>query len=575
MQASGGFIISRQPLVRSGVNKHTSALEQPISQFDLDSLNHVQETSWAINRRVFEVADSFLTDVQLARTAGAHGGPRDLAGFRSAVVTALPERMEDEAWAALAPEAKKAYLAGIARIHSTNASATGREQALLDTMSVARVLLDLPELYFPHSRCFRGRIHPCVTSGPNPQGSDLQKGLLQFAEGVPLGPDGLYWLCIRAANCAGQDKLALEDRVGWVFDNLDLIHQTALDPLGNRWWAKEDVHGDAEVDEPWSLLATIFELSEAMGMEDPEGYVSYLPVPLDGSCNGIQHLAAMGLDPVGSRATNLCANTPRQDIYAEVANAVSVMVEKDAAAGKEAALAWRGKIGRKTVKRAVMTTPYGVTDGGIRGQLLNDGLVPKDAGIGQGAAADYLRDCLVTALGQTVKSARDIMSWLQKTADSLARAGIPFDWETPTGSQVRQAYYTTTFSRVRTLVGSLKLETEMPEGALNPRKQALASAPNFIHSQDASHLSATVNLCSDRGITSFALIHDSYGVHAGKTTILARALRETFVIMYQTDWLKKLSDRLTLEFPHVELPPLPDRGTFDVSQVMDAPFFFS
>jgi DNA-directed RNA polymerase len=30
----------------------------------------------------------------------------------------------------------------------------------------------------------------------NPQGSDLAKGLLTFAEGKPLGNDGAWWLAV-------------------------------------------------------------------------------------------------------------------------------------------------------------------------------------------------------------------------------------------------------------------------------------------------------------------------------------------------------------------------------------------
>jgi DNA-directed RNA polymerase len=46
--------------------------------------------------------------------------------------------------------------------------------------------------------------------------------------------------------------------------------------------------------------------------DNPEEFVSHLPVPLDGSCNGLQHLAAMGRDVVGAQATNIVpAEVPR------------------------------------------------------------------------------------------------------------------------------------------------------------------------------------------------------------------------------------------------------------------------
>ena len=293
---------------------------------------------------------------------------------------------------------------------------------------------------------------------------------------------------------------------------------------------------------------------------------------MDGACNGIQHLSAMGLDPVGARATNLQPG-PRQDIYTEVANAVRAIVETGAAAGEPMALQWLGKITRKTVKRAVMTTPYGVTDGGIRAQLLSDGLVPD--GDSRGEAADYLRDCLVQALGQTVVSAKSIMAWLQAVADRLARAGLPYEFRTPTGSLVRQAYHAVTSDRVETLCGRIRLESEMRDGPLNPRKNALAASPNTIHAFDASHLSRTVYKAKANGIDNFAMIHDSYGTHACDTTRLAAILRETFVEIYSVDRLAEIADYVRAYAPHVELPDLPARGEFDIEEVLNAPFFFS
>jgi len=555
-QASGGYIIHKTPLIRSGAHAHTSDLDRPVSQHDLDSLNAVQATPWRIN--------SWVLDVML----DAWTNRRGIAGLREAELRPMPPKVSDEVWTAMADADKKSHRRLLAEIHNFNASATGKQSALLDTLSVASELREHPSIFYPHSRCFRGRIHPVPQVGPQPQGNDAQKGLLMFATGLPLGPDGLFWLCVRAANCAGQDKLPLEARVGWALDRRDQMITTAADPFADLWWCA------AGIDEPWGLLATVYELGQAFQLENPDEHVSHLPVPLDGSCNGLQHLAAMGLDPIGARATNLCSGVERQDIYMEVAAVVIRIVEADASAGKEEAMAWLGRVTRKTVKRAVMTTPYGVTDSGIRTQLLADGLVP-DTEIGQGKTADYLRDCLVQALSETVQSAKSIMAWLQTTADRLGKAGLPFDWETPTGSKVRQAYHATTSSRIRTLCGEMTVDGEELEAPIMPRKQALGAAPNFIHSFDAAHLSATVRASWERGMRSFAMIHDSYGVHPSNTTELSAILRSTFVEIYREDWLAKLSESLTAAHPNVELPPLPTRSTFNIEQVLDAPFFFS
>ena len=53
--------------------------------------------------------------------------------------------------------------------------------------------------YFPHNLDFRGRAYP-MHPNLNHLGADLSRGLLQFADAKPLGPDGLRWLEISVSN---------------------------------------------------------------------------------------------------------------------------------------------------------------------------------------------------------------------------------------------------------------------------------------------------------------------------------------------------------------------------------------
>lgn len=64
-----------------------------------------------------------------------------------------------------------------------------------------------------------------------------------------------------------------------------------------RWWQ--------QADSPWQLLAVCYDLQAALSSGDPESYCSKLPVHQDGSCNGLQHYAALGRDEKGGRAVNL------------------------------------------------------------------------------------------------------------------------------------------------------------------------------------------------------------------------------------------------------------------------------
>lgn len=95
------------------------------------------------------------------------------------------------------------------------------------------------------------------------------------------------------------------------------------------------------------------ELAEALRAPDPERYESSLPIHQDGSCNGLQHYAALGGDVEGGREVNLLAGTRPGDVYSKVAADVSALVDQDAERGHEVALAVRGRIARKIVKQTV------------------------------------------------------------------------------------------------------------------------------------------------------------------------------------------------------------------------------
>lgn len=560
----GGFVIHKSPAILAGFHKHTLDLDgQPVSQFDLEATNRLQSTPWTVNRRVLEVARALLVaDVQTPLVPGNELLP-------------VPGRLPDEVWAGMDEADRRKHVATISRAHAENASRAGRRKAYLDELDTATEMEDVPRFWFPWTHDFRLRRYPIACGALSPQGSDLSKSLLMFANGKPLGESGFYWLCVRLANAMGQDKLPLDDRFVWAHNRLHIWEAVDADPIKHiDEWVLLNDKGEVR-NEPWGALATIFEIADAE--LNQTHFISHLPIPMDGSCNGLQHLSAMGLDPVGAAATNLTASDARQDVYLQVAAYCVDRVETDAAKGLPEALLWLGKVGRDTVKRAVLATPYGVTDAGIQKQLLDDRKVPYSDAVSAKAASAYFRDVLVDALSGTVVAAKQIMAWLQACGTRLAEAGLPMEWTTPTGSTIRQAYHEQSSERVCTLVGRIALRTEVADGVLAARKQALGSAPNIVHSFDASHLAMTTNtLGRHYDIVDFAMIHDSYGVHACDTPALHAVLRAEFVALYSVDRLRELRDGFRARAPHVDIPEPPTRGSFDLeANVPNAPFFFA
>lgn len=102
--------------------------------------------------------------------------------------------------------------------------------------------------------------------------------------------------------------------------HLDDAADSADDPLGGRrWWL--------EAESPWQALAACCELTAALRSPDPSAHLCSLPVQLDGSCNGLQHYAALGRDEAGGRAVNLIPtevspsdpeSAKPQDVYSKV-----------------------------------------------------------------------------------------------------------------------------------------------------------------------------------------------------------------------------------------------------------------
>jgi DNA-directed RNA polymerase len=178
----------------------------------------------------------------------------------------------------------------------------------------------------------------------------------------------------------GYDKASFQERVEWVHTHLDLIRDSAENPLsGQRWWVNAD--------DPWQCLATCKELISALDSPDPTKFKSSLPVHQDGTCNGLQHYAALGGDLDGARQVNLVDSDRPSDVYTHVASLVEKMIDEDVEKGTEVAKLLQGKISRKVVKQTVMTTVYGVTFIGARDQI---GKQLKDKSV---VPADMVWDC--------------------------------------------------------------------------------------------------------------------------------------------------------------------------------------
>lgn len=116
-------------------------------------------------------------------------------------------------------------------------------------------------------------------------------------------------------------------------------------------------------------MACCIEIANAIRSGNPASYVSYFPIHQDGSCNGLQHYAALGRDQAGAESVNLAPSDYPQDVYSSVATLVEKLRDRDARNGVKIAQVLEGFIKRKVIKQTVMTTVYGVTRYGARLQI--------------------------------------------------------------------------------------------------------------------------------------------------------------------------------------------------------------
>lgn len=111
-----------------------------------------------------------------------------------------------------------------------------------------------------------------------------------------------------------------------------------------------------KADDPWQFLACCKELKAALDSPDPHAFMSNLAVHQDGTCNGLQHYAALGGDSRGAAQVNLSVTDRPSDVYTYVAKMVQEAMQEDIEKGNKYAIMLNGKIARKVVKQTVSVT---------------------------------------------------------------------------------------------------------------------------------------------------------------------------------------------------------------------------
>ena len=571
-------------------------------------LNHMQETPFVINKRILQVLKEIY----------ASGG--ELGGVpRTSPYATLP-KLPDDVDMDVLKEHKRKQVA----IHLQESARKSRALRAYIALQTAEKFAQYEKIYFPWNIDYRGRCYPIPTA-ISPQGDDIQKALLLFAEPSPLASDAdTKWLAIHGANLAGRDKLPFAGRVAWIEEHEEQIKASAADPLSYTWWSEV-----AKNDYPMEFLSFCLEWTRLCAYKEEHGtavgFVTGLPLAFDGTCSGLQHFSGLLRDEIGGAAVNLLPSDNVQDIYSIVADKVNTVLLKDAQSGtadgykydkqgnvvndqegkprivygtKTLAQNWvsfnrlkysQDGITRKVCKRSVMTLAYGSKLYGFKENLLSDIIKPfvlehpdENPFVSPIQAATYMARLIWEAVGTTVVKAVEGMAWLQKVAELICKEGHVVTWNTPNGLPVQQNYVCLTQEvvRMRSNKARVRFYTQVEqEGVVDTRRQAQGISPNFIHSMDAAHLQRVVNAEYSKGNTNFMMIHDSFGTDAAHAGQLFKTIREEFVGLYKDqnylqDFLEQVS-YLINDDDMDKIPKIPSFGALDLEEVKKSDFCFA
>lgn len=587
---------ARVPLVRTLDKSHQKLVQRSIRSGEcqpvLDALNLIQSVPLRINEAVLKQVEACW---ELGLTVSKFPNKNGIT---------LPKTPEN--WFQMSKEEQRTWKRNKEKIILRNRAIDAEVANMAHDLATARSYFNMGDFYLPHSLDFRGRVYPVPVF--NHQRADHIRALFEFANGLPLGKDGHYWLAIHLANCGDFEKISkksFEERYQWVLDNTEMIVEIGNDPDGTReqWLA---------ADKPFSFLAACVEWAGYQRLG--EHFISHCPIALDGSNSGLQHYSAALKDEIGGTYVNLTPTPQPQDVYQAVADQVLAQVSQDTE-NPIAKLWLEYGINRKVVKRNVMTFAYASEQYGFRQQLIDDLMKPLEDEVLAGhrshhpfgedngrAAASYLAEKVWIAVNQVVSKAAEGMKFLQKCAQLLAHEAKPLTWTTPVGFPVVHKYEEWDVKRVSMFLHDrkvpvveattkdkvvqgevqkhvvLNLRTK-PTGRINKDKQKNAVAPNFIHSLDASHLMLTVLRAKKEGINNFLLIHDSFSTHACDTGLFSLVIRDEFVKMYsQNDVFRDFYWNVWhhLDESHRDKLPLPPtNGELDLGEILLSNYAFS
>ncbi len=503
---------------------------------------------------------------------------------------------------------------------------------------------------------YRGRLY-YIEPFFNFQGSDWARGMLKFARGKPMTKDGEFWLAVHTANSYNEsydikeipkwceadykshleseglesisvDKFTLEDRARWTKERIDLILEDA-----------RDLSFYTKAEKPVSFLACCLEwLDYETARSRNTIHMTRLPIPVDGSNNGWQHLGAISKDPKTGDLVGLIPREIQQDFYVQTAKKLKELTTDKRRLSILTSMPMK-HIRKGISKRGSMTRAYSAGASKIADNMWLDcrtegfhdlyGIEEEDC---KGFAKD-----LVKAINAVCPGPLDTMEFLQEVAkyeigvhgkflnDEAAdkayaklRKDIKTRWEKFDKSDADKEEIAGLINELTTYetrliygngVGNIKWETpsgfpveyEAPQmksvetistikgyDKYNSKSQVKHKGQEPIDAPDMRGYMCGIspNLIHSMDAShmasvianwngEFGAVHDSFSTHACDIEKLLDETKKHFVDMYSNgNFYDYIEEQLLTNREGFEIKQ-PDRGDLDIQEIYESDYFFA
>lgn len=420
-------------------------------------------------------------------------------------------------------------------------------------LGLAQLLILEPKIYLPIRLDYRGRIN-CVCENLTFQGTELSKSLLLFAKGSNVYLNNslaINYLKIYGANCFGHnlDKKSFLDRIDWVNENEENIINFTNGNLINI------------CDNKLLFIAFCFEYRKYIEAKKNQAafFVSHLPIQLDASCNGYQHLSLLTKDTNLANLLNLKSSNWQDipdDFYSFIALKLLDYFSKELknlnpdeeTTQKIKSFTKLSKLKlinhRQLIKKSIMCLPYNVTQYSMVKYMESELVKQKDGNyisekdssiILTHKELHYIASAILKIIYNYFPKLKNLITYFKAIVRISSALNIPIPWILPTGLIVQQQYFGVKelkfkpFSFQKDILKIDIINNQM----FDKKKQDLALMPNIIHSLDAATLTLVITkFFKETSSVSFYSIHDCFAVTCDKMQILTDILKSSYTDIY-------------------------------------------